>query len=153
MQWTFDIYIRSKNAAGAVQKTWTPRTLTDGAPVGLIPEIWWEKVVLERVLTNGGSRPYTRGFYLHLDLTLAVQEGHIPAASGSSALEEVLEDTYQDGYLEISLDGTSTYERVTWENDLEFGMPGGFQNAVEVTLEFKWADLKTAITKLDAFNP
>jgi len=147
MEWTYNLRIRSKNAAAAVQKTFAPAA----HPVQLGPPVY-EDIVLERELISYARPNFVKGCRAYVTIVLESVDGRVTALATYDELEEVLNGRFTAGnYLEVGLHGAGTfasdttadYKRCNLTSAIEYSMPGGKATAVHLELEFEGYAIQT----------
>ncbi len=157
MQWSYSLAIRAKNNAGSVIATYYAGKLSDGM-VGSVMAVpsrigppTYEKVELQREAWNYSQSPLVLGWRPHLVVAWEQRSpGIVGLAQGSWVsggwtwhgagvdLAAVLSFVTTVGdWLEVSLDGGSTWRAVNLEsNSVDYASAGGKAVAVALTLEF-----------------
>lgn len=144
MQWSYSLAIRAKNSVGTVLGTYYAGTLANGM-VGTIMAIptmigppTYEKVELPRELIDYSDAPLVVGFRPHLTVTWEQRSpGIVGLASGSSLATILTFVTTVGQYLEVSLDGGTTWRACNLDSSVEYKTVGGKAVAVGLELQFR----------------
>ena len=110
--------LRSKNAAGTVLHTYAPMLYSSGQVVTWAdPGIEVSKdsgtaVVESRITLTYANRSIVRGIYPTINVRISVIGGAWTGASTFSNLETVMGERFGTNYLELSLNGGSSWTRV-----------------------------------------
>jgi hypothetical protein len=154
MQWSYSLAIRAKNSAGTVLGTYFAGTLANGmvGTVMAIPKTigppTYEKVQLDREMYDYSHAPVIVGFRPHLTVAWEQRSpGIIGLASGSDLRTVLAFVTTIGDYLEVSLDGGSTWRSCNLESSsIDYKTIDG--KAVGVSLELAFEGRKLVKTSI-----
>ena len=143
--WTYTLHIRSKNAAGSVLHTWTPTndptTGTINQPIRCGPPTYEPVVVGDREASDWSQDTIYAGFRKHLKVAFAASTTYIRGATGASPITAYLHTVLSDiitvgNYLELSLDGGTTWRIVNLKNTIDYLAVDGRNVRLALELEF-----------------
>jgi hypothetical protein len=156
MQWNYALSVRAKNSVGTVVGTFYAGTLSNGmvGTVMAIPKMigppTYERVELNRELWDYSEAPITVGFRPHVTVAWDQRSAGIIGLASGVDLKTVLSFVTTAGtYLEVSLDGGSTWRACNLESSaIEYKTIDGKAVGVSLELAFKGRKLIASLPDL-----
>jgi hypothetical protein len=143
--WTYNLQIRSKNAAGTVLHTWQatndPTTGTINQPIRCGPPTYEPVAVGDREGLDLSQDTVYAGFRKHLKVAFESSVPYIRGLTGSGTITQYLHTVLSDiitvgNYLELSLDGGTTWRAVNLVNSIDYVAVDGRNTRLALELEF-----------------
>jgi hypothetical protein len=144
MQWSYSLAIRAKNSVGTVVGTYYAGTLANGM-VGSVMAIpkrigppTYEKIELPRELWDYSESPIVVGWYPHVIVAWDQRSAGIVGLAAGVSLAAVLSFVTTAGdYLEVSLDGGTTWRACNLVSSIDNAPIDGKAVGMSLELEFK----------------
>jgi hypothetical protein len=154
ISWTYNLQIRAKNSGGTVLHTWQATndgsTGTINQPIRCGPPTYEPVVVGEREALDWSQDVVYAGFRKHLKVYFASPIAYIRGATGTAPITQYLHLVLSDiltvgNYLELSLDGGTTWRKVNLLNSVDYFAVDGRNVRLGLDLEFATAAIYSSV--------